>query len=408
MNGLDFQDDDYETIQKRLLEKAQLNLLRNAPQDTFDQIAPLIGGGIDLASKLGSYGAKPTEILTGKQIAPGQVTNAEAEVRKIIADRQTRQRQNALDSLSLMKSIEDVVRRKQEAANTAAYRQQNLEMLRDKMEADIRLRGMALGQNQQKIDNTVDQFNKNWENKFKQLGKEQEFKKEERLGTEGYKTLTREDEQEFKAKESALDRELKEKIASAAEKGKTARSASGGGKNQVPGMVYVGEYTPTEKDATEVKKRKAAWEDLDNSLNKLSNSVNKYGIVIRPSPQKSELESAYNDVMIKGKEAANLGAITGPDLQIITSVIPNPSSLKSNLFLNKKDIIEILQNQRKRSYDSFNTISRSYGYSLKEPINLVSHDVGKEKVAPKIGDIIKGYKYIGGNPKEKSSWEKIK
>jgi len=335
-----------------------------------------VGQGLDLASKLSAYDLTPAQISTGINIPAPPMTNAAAQVQSIINDRKTRVRQAALDETNMLKAIEDIRRRKAESAAMADYRRNQLAFMREKGLADIELRGLALGQSAQKIAQQQKQFDDALTAKTQMFERGLEHKTGERLGGEQFKAATREDEQAFKSKESEEERALRERLAKEAEKAKSARSASGGGKNQVPGMVYFGEYTPTEKDATEIKKKKAAWEDLDNSINRLSQAVNKYDLRVMPGAEKSELSSAYRDVQIKAKEAAALGAITGPDMDIITGQIPDPTSLTSSLSLDKKTLSTILQNQRKRAYDSFNNQSSAYGYKLKSPVDIKLSDVG--------------------------------
>ena len=372
-------EDDYEPIRRRLLQRQQLRALEEAPAEldpTIEQIAPIVGQGLDLASKLSAYDLTPAQISTGINIPAPPMTNAAAQVQSIINDRKTRVRQAALDETNMLKAIEDIRRRKAESAAMADYRRTQLAFMREKGLADIELRGLALGQSAQKIAQQQKQFDDALTAKTQMFERGLEHKTGERLGGEQFKAATREDEQAFKSKESEEERALRERLAKEAEKAKSARSASGGGKNQVPGMVYFGEYTPTEKDATEIKKKKAAWEDLDNSINRLSQAVNKYDLRVMPGAEKSELSSAYRDVQIKAKEAAALGAITGPDMDIITGQIPDPTSLTSSLSLDKKTLSTILQNQRKRAYDSFNNQSSAYGYKLKSPVDIKLSDVG--------------------------------
>lgn len=353
MNGLDFQDDDYETIQKRLLEKAQLNLLRNAPQDTFDQIAPILGGGIDLASKLGSYGAKPIEILTGKQIAPGQVTNAEAEVRKIIADRQTRQRQEALDDTNLLKALEDIKTRRLNAQAMADYRNLTAKNLADYHAGQL----SQAAKNAQLLDEYRKEQLKNYAEK---LVAEMEQKKAEAAAKAEQAKLDR----EAKAEQARLNRELQRELK---RMGIKEEKQKGIEKSMVPGMSYVGEYAPTEDDAKQMKKKLAAWMDLNNSMEKLVNVVDEQGLEWKPSEKKRLLDSNYRDVQIKAKEAANLGAITGPDMEIITGQIPNPTSIMSSTFLTAPEVTNVIKDAKDRFKSSFDKQSQAYGFKLNAP-----------------------------------------
>jgi hypothetical protein len=43
----------------------------------------------------------------------------------------------------------------------------------------------------------------------------------------------------------------------------------------------------------------------------------------------------YNNMMLQAKEAYNLGVLNGPDLEILTSVITDPRSMKGVITSNK-------------------------------------------------------------------------
>lgn len=159
----------------------------------------------------------------------------------------------------------------------------------------------------------------------------------------------------------AYNAQIKSSEANAQEK------ANKSGERQVPGMDYVGEYTPTENDAKEVKKMKAAHEELQSSINRLANIVSQKGLRVMPGQDKTELESAYRDVQLKAKEAANLGAITGPDMEIIMGVVASPTDAATIAKLgdDPRKYIELLGGVKSQFTNSFNSRAGAYGYRIK-------------------------------------------
>lgn len=67
--------------------------------------------------------------------------------------------------------------------------------------------------------------------------------------------------------------------------------------------------------------------DLQNSLKAYKDLVNKHGLTFTGAA-KNEIESAYADLKIKYKEAANLGALTGPDIEVLAEGIKPSTGAK--------------------------------------------------------------------------------
>jgi len=75
-------------------------------------------------------------------------------------------------------------------------------------------------------------------------------------------------------------------------------------------------------DASPQGKKITALGDLKQKLNTYKELVSKYGTETPLGGQKKIIDSAYADAKIAWKEAANLGALTGPDLGLIEDAIP--------------------------------------------------------------------------------------
>lgn len=95
---------------------------------------------------------------------------------------------------------------------------------------------------------------------------------------------------------------------------------------QVPGFKFQQGQRPTEKSAEELRKQSAAVNNIENLANELKADVGKGGMALLPSERKTKLQQKYTQLQLAMKEAADLGAISGPDMAIIQRSIPDPSA----------------------------------------------------------------------------------
>ena len=200
---MDMMDDELEVLQKRLLQKQLTGALQEAPEDSFQQVAPILGGAIDILSRAGIQSADPVEIMTGIKIPRAEPTQAEKSVRAIMADRATKTHQKALDEMTLLKSLDERRRRQMEMALKAQDAASRLALEYDKL---------ASTEGRAAADRALKQA---------LMEQEQKFKTGERIGGES-----------FKKGESQLDRELRLKLA----KMQAASTAQKAEKAEKPGM----------------------------------------------------------------------------------------------------------------------------------------------------------------------------
>lgn len=84
----------------------------------------------------------------------------------------------------------------------------------------------------------------------------------------------------------------------------------------------------TPAQANSVKSQQMALLNLQRALGALKAHVQKNGVAYLPGTQeRASLAPLVSDARIMFKEAANLGAITGPDMEIINDMIGNPASI---------------------------------------------------------------------------------
>jgi hypothetical protein len=83
---------------------------------------------------------------------------------------------------------------------------------------------------------------------------------------------------------------------------------------------------PTEAQRNDFKKQTLALDNLESALTDYEAALDKYGSMESFGEGKGILENAYANVLIQAKEAANLGALTGPDMGIMNQMVIAPNS----------------------------------------------------------------------------------
>lgn len=134
-------------------------------------------------------------------------------------------------------------------------------------------------------------------------------------------------------------------------------------KTGVPGLDYVAEYTPTADDAKSVKKMSVAKKDFDTSIDNLKAAVGKHGLSVLPGQSTTDLANAYADLVIKAKNAAELGALSGPDMGLINQMIKDPTKLMTKATINKDDYLSVLENAKARADSGYRSRVSAYGYA---------------------------------------------
>jgi hypothetical protein len=103
-------------------------------------------------------------------------------------------------------------------------------------------------------------------------------------------------------------------------------AAGGSGVEPIPG----GPADPnrqTETQRNEFKKQSLALDNLETALSDYESALDKYGSTETYGEGKGVLENAYANVLIQAKEAAALGALTGPDMDIMNQTVVAPNSM---------------------------------------------------------------------------------
>jgi hypothetical protein len=110
--------------------------------------------------------------------------------------------------------------------------------------------------------------------------------------------------------------------------GKTDPTAMRGG---VPGFGVVSGEAPTKDDAKILKQANEMRNDLNTDLQKLRSLVEEYGTENPMSEVGTRMDSLATGMRLKAKELFNLGVLNGPDLELMSSIIPNPADWTQNI-----------------------------------------------------------------------------
>lgn len=127
------------------------------------------------------------------------------------------------------------------------------------------------------------------------------------------------------------------------------------------GTVTRPDGTPIRDVPQTVREQVAGIDDVLSNLNILETLVTQYGIETMPGRAKADLASAYAATQLGYKEAARLGAITGPDMQIILNAIPDPTSITAGVRGGKESVLAGIRRVRQQMQNRRKTMEQQYG-----------------------------------------------
>lgn len=103
-----------------------------------------------------------------------------------------------------------------------------------------------------------------------------------------------------------------------------------------PARVGTGASRPDAATARMQMTQQNTFKAKETVLNNLKDAIARYrdqltatGVELMPGDAKSLLTGAYSNLKLLAKEAANLGALTGPDVMILEELVNNPASAGS-------------------------------------------------------------------------------
>jgi inosine/xanthosine triphosphate pyrophosphatase family protein len=151
----------------------------------------------------------------------------------------------------------------------------------------------------------------------------------------------------------------------------------------VPGLRQIPGAKINKVAVNKVQEMASAKNNLKSLLNEYSGMLKEVGTEFA-GEDASYMETLVTNIDVAWKEAAKLGALTGPDLALIKAAVPDATSLKENLksFINPSNASKIkgtLDKAVKRLDTSFNQQIKPFGFT--QP-NLAADIVGAGARAP--------------------------
>lgn len=95
----------------------------------------------------------------------------------------------------------------------------------------------------------------------------------------------------------------------------------------VPGFEFTGENIPSDEDAKKMKNFRSSYTVLTKGVDKIEALYNQYGTEILPGNGKKQMQQAIKQFQLGLKTLEELGALQGPDIEILDQMLPNPTEL---------------------------------------------------------------------------------
>lgn len=169
----------------------------------------------------------------------------------------------------------------------------------------------------------------------------------------------REDEEKRSFEKYKTDLETKKEIAVK----RAGLLASGGG--NVPGFGLLPGATPTVDDAKHVKDSATVAKETIAAAEALKNMV-QGGATSIPGKRKVDLNAAYTDLIMKLKEAEKLGALAGPDVEMLQKQVVDPTGFLNNMTLSEKDMAATYSDLVGRLKRDVGKRAEARGYSVQD------------------------------------------
>lgn len=117
--------------------------------------------------------------------------------------------------------------------------------------------------------------------------------------------------------------------------------------------------------ANTVKGQQTALMNMKKAITALRDAVKKGGMAVMPGEHQDEIKALQTNLQIQYKEAANLGAITGPDMELINNALGSPTSLYQKVVRGGKDgVLKSLEAAEQSIRDRAKTMKSVYGVDM--------------------------------------------
>jgi len=166
----------------------------------------------------------------------------------------------------------------------------------------------------------------------------------------------------------------------------------------VPGYERDSNIKQTPEEAAKARKAAGTLASVEQSLDRMKDLVDKYGSFEYGGAGGAEMDSLSTTLQIELKNLYELGALSGPDMALLQKQISSPSTLSSMFTRDStaKSSLEATKNALRRSVQAEMAAKGYKQPTMEQP----------KSSGPKVGDVVDGYKFLGGDPSKKESWAK--
>ena len=99
----------------------------------------------------------------------------------------------------------------------------------------------------------------------------------------------------------------------------------------------------------EERQARTAVSSMSQAVGDYRETLDQYGPTVMPSPERLQLSAKHTDLLMKAKDYYELGALTGPDMEMIDKILVDPTSPQAQLYgkdalIQQLDVIDQMLN----------------------------------------------------------------
>ena len=150
---------------------------------------------------------------------------------------------------------------------------------------------------------------------------------------------------------------------------------------QIPGFVQQKGYQTRPEDAGKLREGTAEFASADKALTELQSLIAKRSAGSElTGRERAKAESLYGQLQISLKETSKLGALAGPDIEVLGEQLPKPTGMGS-LFTTDANMMTKLKQTQDGLRNKFSNTMSSYGY---QPVGKAAAAAATEQPAVQI------------------------
>lgn len=162
------------------------------------------------------------------------------------------------------------------------------------------------------------------------------------------------------------------------------------GKTKIPGYVLQPGYKPRVEEVDKFRAMKGTTDRITKLSNEMEQALKASGPTIVPGKQKATLARLGTALVLELKEAQRLGALSGPDANLLAQQLGDPTSIwdlaQKGGVNTAEQYIGNLQGIRQTTNSGLNVEARNLGFEPEKmaPKGLISTQTKPSPIAPKL------------------------